>query len=80
MKYIVIELQTSSDGTVANLVYQFDTRNEAESKYHYVLSYAAVSTLPYYAAMIVTNMGEVIASAYYNHIPEPEPNEAELEE
>lgn len=75
MKYIVIELQTSSDGTVANLVYQFDTRNEAESKYHYILSYAAVTQLPIYAAMILTNTGETLASAYYTGaIPEPEPN------
>lgn len=75
MKYIVIELQTASDGTVANLVYQFDTRNEAESKYHYILSYAAVTQLPVYAAMILTNTGETIASAYYTYTePEPEPN------
>ena len=72
MKYLVIELQTATDGTVANLVYQFDTRNEAESKYHYILSFAAVSELPYYSAMIVTSFGETIASAYYDHTPEPE--------
>ena len=74
MKYIVLEFQTQNDGTVAMLNYQFDTRNEAESKYHYILSYAAVTTLPCYSAMIVTNTGEVIASAYYTYTePEPEP-------
>lgn len=79
MKYIVAELQTNSDGTVGSLLYQFDDRNQAESKYHLILSYAAVSELPLYAAMIFTNTGETLMSAYYNHMPEPEsepePNE-----
>jgi len=78
MKFIVIEMQTAVDGTVSMLNYQFDTRNEAESKYHYILSYAAVSTLPCYAATILTNTGEIIQSEFYQHIeeptPEPEPN------
>lgn len=81
MKFIVLEMQTNTDGTVAMLNYQFDTRNEAESKYHYILSYAAVSTLPCYAAAILTNTGEIIQSEFYQHIepspePEPEPEEA----
>lgn len=73
MKYIVYEMQTALDGTVSCLTYQFDTRNEAESKYHYILSYAAVTTLPCHSAMIATNMGELIASAYYGAEPAPEP-------
>ena len=36
MTYIVIELQTSADGQVANLVYSFDNRAEAEQKYHLI--------------------------------------------
>lgn len=73
MKYIVAELQTQADGTVSSLLYQFDDRNQAEAKYHYILSFAAVSELPLYAAMILTNTGETIMSAYYDHTPEPEP-------
>lgn len=79
MKYIVMELQTAADGSVANLVYAFDTRDEADSKYHYILSYAAVSTLPVYAAMLFTSTGELLMSQYYSHAPEPEP-EPELNE
>ena len=42
MKYIVIEIQTQDDGMVGTLVNAYDARNEAESKYHKVLSAAAV--------------------------------------
>lgn len=78
MKYIVMELQTSSDGTVANLVWQFDDRLAAESKYHSILAAAAISQLPIHASMIFTNDGTMVMSAYYVHEqpePEPEPNE-----
>lgn len=74
MKYLVMELQTAADGSVANLVYSFDTRDEADSKYHYILSYAAVSTLPAYAAMVFTSTGELLMSQYYAHNQEPEPS------
>ena len=67
MKYIVIEIQTNADGTVGNLVYAFDDRLEAEQKYHLILSYAAVSTLPCYAAAILTSDGRLIESKNYKH-------------
>ena len=73
ISYLVIELQTANDGTVSTLTYQFTDRNQAESKYHYIMSFAAVSELPLYAAMIITNTGETLMSGYYNHMPEPEP-------
>lgn len=43
MKYIVLEIQTNVDGTIGTLIDSFDTRNEAESKYHLVLSSASIS-------------------------------------
>ena len=67
MTYIVIELQTNSDGTVGNLVYAFTNRNEAEQKYHLVLASAAVSQLPAHAAVLLTNDGRTIASQCYRH-------------
>lgn len=66
MKYLVIELQTSASG-VANIVYDFSDRNEAESKYHYVLSFAAVSNLPCHSATLMTNEGFVLESKCYKH-------------
>lgn len=73
MKYLVIELQTATDGTVANIVTAYDDRNTAESAYHSILASAAVSTLPCHAAMIVTNEAHVIMGSRYTHgieIPE----------
>lgn len=72
MKYLVIELQTQADGTVANIVTAYDERNQAESAYHAILSAAAVSELPCHAAMIVTNEAHVIMGSRYTHGVEPE--------
>lgn len=52
-KYIVIEIQTAADGTIGTLVYNFDSENEAESKYHSILSAAAVSGCPVHSAMLM---------------------------
>lgn len=65
--YIVIELQTNTDGTVGNLVYSYPTREEAFSKYHLILSSAAVSVLPVHAAVILDNKGFQIAAQHFEH-------------
>ena len=52
MKYIVIELQTATDGSVANIVTVKDTRNEADSTFHSILAAAALSNLPSHAAVL----------------------------
>lgn len=65
--YIVIELQTNADGTVGNLVYQYASLDEAESKFHYILAAAAVSALPVHAAVMLTNAGTMVKSEYYRH-------------
>lgn len=77
MKYIVIELQTNDNGAIGNFVWAFDERNQAEAKYHAVLSVAAVSELPMHAASLLQSDGRLLACASYDHTPEPEP---ELEE
>lgn len=66
-KYIVIELQTASDGTVANIVTAYDNQNQAESKYHSVLSAAAVSNVPAHAAVMIDSMGYYIDAHCYEH-------------
>lgn len=65
--YIVVELQTQTDGTCANLVFSFASESEARSKYHQILSYAAMSNLPMHAAAILTNEGVSIAHECYTH-------------
>lgn len=73
MTYVVVELQTNDEGQVANLVTQHATREEAESKYHAVLSAAAVSSVAYHAAVLMTNTGHVHETKCYHHEkPEPE--------
>lgn len=65
--YIVIELQTNTDGAVGNLVYQYASRDEAESKFHSILAAAAISALPVHAAVMLTNAGTMVRSEYYRH-------------
>ena len=57
MKYLVVEIQTDSEGEVANIVTAYEKRNEAESKYYTVLAAAAVSDLTIHGCMLMTNEG-----------------------
>lgn len=57
MKYLIIELQTNTDGTVGTLITQKDTLNEAQSTYYSILAAAALSALPVHAAVLMTNEG-----------------------
>lgn len=75
MKFIVIEIQTNSDGTVGTLVSSHDTRAAAESTFHTVLASAAISALPSHAAVLMDNQGSIIDSRCYEHEPAPESNE-----
>ena len=65
--YIVIELQTNADNAVADLVYQYASRDEAESKFHAILAAAAISSLPVHAAVILTNAGTLVRSESFRH-------------
>jgi hypothetical protein len=73
MKYIVLEIQTNNDGTIGTIITSFDTRNQAESQYHLVLSSAAVSKLPMHSASMLTSDGKMLACQSYTHAVEPEP-------
>ena len=53
--YIVIELQTDKTGHVSSILTEHATQQEAESKYHAVLSAAAVSEIPVHSCIIVSN-------------------------
>jgi len=77
MKYLVIEIQTNTDGTVGNLVFAYDDRNQAESKYHAVLSAAAISALPMHTCVLFQSDGVLLARQSYMHeqAAEEEPTE-----
>lgn len=65
--YIVIELQTNTDGAIGNIVTAYNSREQAFSKYHTILSAAAVSALPCHAAVILDNKGMQIAAQCFEH-------------
>lgn len=67
MNYLVIEIQTNANGTIGNLVNAYTDRNQAEQKYHLVLSSAAVSALPAHAAVLMTSEGQLLERKCYHH-------------
>lgn len=68
MKYLVLEIQVSKDGSVAMpAVKDYNSRNEAESSYFNVLSYAAVSTVYKHSALIVDEEGTLLLKRTYVH-------------
>lgn len=73
MKYVVIELQDNGE-SVANIVNAYDSVNQAEQKYHQVLSAAAVSQVPVHSAIMLNSEGQFIKSEAYDH---RQPNESE---
>lgn len=72
MKYIVIELQKLVDGTVANLVYSYNTKKEAESKYYAILSAAAVSNVPIHSAIILQEDAIPVTFKSFEHVVQGE--------
>lgn len=70
--YIVMELQANASGQLGNFVWAFDTLPQAESKYHSVLSAAAVSQIPIHSAVILDERGNVLMNTSYDHPVEVE--------
>lgn len=74
--FIVLEFQTDLEGNTAVVPpAAYETVNEAKSKYHQILSAAAISTVPYHTAAIMYHTGSLIASECFEHLPEPTPEE-----
>lgn len=68
--YIVIEIQKNNEGIISPLIYAFNTKSEAESKYYNILSYAAISDLPKHGALLLYE--EILfKSEIYKHEIEP---------
>lgn len=65
MKYIVLEIQ--SGDTISTIVNDYDNINKAESKYHQILTTAAISNVPKHSAMIITDEGFVQKVDCYIH-------------
>lgn len=60
MKYVTVELQTSADGSVANLTTVWDTRAKAEGAFHTILAAAAQSGLPAHSCTMLDSEGQIM--------------------
>lgn len=71
MRYIVFEIQNNADGSATfpsdPREKVFDDINKAESEYHRILQYAAVSTAPLKGCMLLTSTGNLLRSEFYEH-------------
>lgn len=65
--YFVLEIQKWCDGTWHSIVFQYEDRMQAEAKYHYILSEAAVAQIPRNGAVIVDGNGQTLMSYVYQH-------------
>ena len=63
--FIVIEIQKTNK--IATLVYSYEDRNAAESKYYTILSAAAISKVPVHSATLLTDTGKELMHASYEH-------------
>lgn len=67
--YIVFEVQTNKDETASTLVTTYPTseKSQAESKYHLILSAAAVSGVYKHSAFMLKDDGRLLKSECYTH-------------
>lgn len=69
MRYILQEIGTKEDGSIVlSDPKTFDDKFKAESEFHKILQYAAVSTMPKKGCMLFTSDGEVVRSEFYDHL------------
>mgnify|MGYP003305246420 CR=1 FL=1 len=65
--FIVIEIQTDSNNNVGTLVNSYNNQADAESKYHDILSSAAISQLKTHSAIILTEEAFELKHECYKH-------------
>ena len=63
--FVVLEIQKTDK--IATIVKSFETRDEAEQKYHTILSFASVSDVPIHSAVMLNEEGYYIKSESYRH-------------
>lgn len=75
--YFVLEIQINGD-TGSILPFSFNNREDAEAKYHAVLTVAATSDVKKHSAVLMAENGVTLKTESYFHRdeePEEEPNE-----
>ena len=63
--YIVMEIQKGN--TASTIVDTYETLNEAENKYHTILAYAAISSIPKHSAVLLTEEGDYVKHECFEH-------------
>ena len=74
--YHIIEIQTTdTSSVVVTPIPSAQNQNDAESIYHQKMSYAAISSVPVHAVVMVNDHGTIVMNGYYAHIvAQPEEN------
>ena len=67
MSYIMLEVQTDNGTAAIVPPVVFEDRNEAEARYHTVLSVAAVSSVEIHTVIMLTNDGRTVRYETYRH-------------
>lgn len=65
--FYVLEIQENVNNEGSYLITSHNTKEEALSKWHTILSYAAVSQVYLHTAVVINNLGEYIARETYKH-------------
>ena len=65
--YIVLEIQTNIDDSIGTIINTYTRRENAESRYHEVLMYAALSSLPVHSAVLLDNKGSYLKNETFIH-------------
>ena len=60
MKYIVLEIQKSAQGTVSTLATTYDDKPHADAGYYSLLAVCALSALPKHGALLMNENGIVL--------------------
>lgn len=68
MKYVIIEMQKFSDGTVAvPPIHTEDSFFEARSTFHSLCAIAAVSEVPVHSVVLLNETGQELGLESFNH-------------
>lgn len=67
MKYLVLEIQVNSNGSVGNIVNAYETFETAESAFHQIVSFAVISNLPKHTVVLLDDNGAVYDVKSYIH-------------
>ena len=70
--FYVIEIQTNSDGTSGNFVFDFNDRSDADAKYGTLYAAAAKSSVLVHTVVMLTDRGDMLAHKAFVHPVEEE--------